>query len=208
MAASYDLIVAFLHLRDHCIWTRTCFNTFVDMFESGDERHQTMNRVAPHFFHDLNRILHQNYILEVCKLSDPPYSTVIVEVEGKKTRQKRENLTVALVNELLAAEGLLTPGIEEATAGIMRYRALIEMARNRAIGHADKETAISNGILGIHSRPEALAFLEDLQAYVDAVGTAVGQGPVDFSATGGAGDVSDLFTALKEKSPPPAGCGG
>lgn len=94
------------------------------------------------------------------------------------------------------AEGLLTSAIEAATAGIVQYRSLIEDARNRTIGHADKETAMTYIVLGVHSRPEAFAFLEQLQAYVDAVGTAVGEGPLDFSVTSASGDVADLLKAL------------
>lgn len=195
-SASNELRATFLHLREHCIWIQTCFNTFNDLFESGDARHKLMNRVAPLFFHDLNRILYENYILQVCKLGDPPHSMVPVKVNGKTEREKRYNLTVAHVNELLLAEGLLTSAIEAATAGIVRYRSLIEAARNRTIGHADKETAMTYIMLGMHSRPEALAFLEQVHAYVDFVGTAVGEGPLDFSATSAPGDVADLLRAL------------
>jgi hypothetical protein len=195
-SASNELRATFLHLREHCIWIQTCFNTFNDLFETGDARHQLMDRTAPLFFHELNRILYENYILQVCKLSDPPHSMVPVKINGKTEREKRYNLTVAHVNELLAAEGLLTSAIETATAGIVRYRSLIEAARNRTIGHADKETALTYIVLGTHTKPEASAFLEYLHAYVDAVGIAVGEGPLDFSGTSAPGDVADLFKAL------------
>ena len=195
-SASSELRATFLRLREHCIWIQTCFNTFIDLFESGDMRHKLMDRTAPLFFHELNRILYENYILQVCKLSDPPHSMVPVKINGRTEREKRYNLTVAHVNELLLAEGLLTSAIEAATAGIVQYRSLIEAARNRTIGHADKETAMTYIVLGTHSRPEALAFLEQLHAYVDAVGIAVGEGPLDFSVTSAPGDVADLFKAL------------
>lgn len=195
-APSIELRSTFLFLREHCIWIQTCFNTFNELFESGDARHSLMDRTAPLFFHELNRILYENYILQVCKLSDSAHSMVPVKINGKTEREKRYNLTVSHVNGLLLAEGLLTPEIEDATAGIMRYRSLIEAARNRAIGHADKETAMTYIVLGAHRKPEATAFLEYLHAYIDAVGIAVGEGPLDFSTTSASGDVADLFKAM------------
>lgn len=195
-SASNELRTTFLRLREQCIWIQACFNTFIDLFESGDVRHKLMDRTAPLFFHDLNRILYENYILQVCKLSDPPHSMVPVKINGRTEREKRSNLTVAHVNELLLTEDLLTSAIEAATAGIMRYRSLIEAARNRTIGHADKETAMTYVLLGAHRKPEASAFLEYLHAYVNAVGIAVGEGPLDFSTTSASGDVADLFKAM------------
>lgn len=195
-SASSELRATFLRLREHCIWIQTCFNTFIDLFQSGDARHKLMDRTAPLFFHDLNRILYENYILQVCKLSDPPHSMVPVQVNGKTEREKRYNLTVAHVNELLRAEGLLTSEIEAATVGIMQYRSLIAAARNRTIGHADKETAMTYIVLGAHRKPEATAFFEYLHVYVNAVGIAVGEGPLDFSTTSAPGDAADLFKAM------------
>lgn len=186
--ASNDLKETFLQLREQCIWIRTCFNTFVDLFESGDARHRLMDSTAPLFFHDLNRILYENYILQVCKLTDRASTRV-----GKDVRP---NLTVAHVNELLAAEGLMTQEIQTATDGLMRFRGLVEQARNRSIGHVDKETALKYIVLGVHSQPEAQTFFAYLYTYVDDVGIAVGEGPLDFSTTSAAGDASDLLKAL------------
>lgn len=186
--ASDDLKETFLQLREQCIWVQTCFNTFIDLFESGDARHKLMDSTAPLFFHELNRILYENYILQICKLTDRASTRV-----GKSVRH---NLTVAHLNELLADEGLMTPVIKTATDGLMRFRDLVEEARHRSIGHLDKETALKYVVLGVHSQPEARAFFDDLYAYIDSVGIAVGVGPLDFSTTSAAGDVHDLFKAL------------
>lgn len=193
---SQELVATFLRLREHCEWIQTCFNTNKELFGSGVVRQEIMQRVAPAFFHELNKILIENYILQVCKLSDPAFTRVPVEIAGKKHREKRNNLTVAHVNELLQAEGLLTPEIQAASAGIMRYREIVNDARNKQISHSDKETAMTYIELGAHTEVEALAFFDYLYKYVDAVGVAVGSGPLDFSVTSGPGDVADLFKAL------------
>lgn len=187
--ASAELKETFLHLRDHCIWVRTCFNTNKDLFGSGRERIQIMERTAPQFFSELNRILYENFILQVCKLTDGPGA----KVDG----EYRHNLTAAHLNGLLAAEKLMTSEIRTASEGLLRYRALIVQARNRSIGHQDKETVMTYITLGKHTEDEALAFLQHLGDYVDAVGEAIGEGPLDFSVTAGPGDAADLFRALK-----------
>ncbi len=48
-------------------------------------------------------------------------------------------------------------------------------------------------VLGMHSKSEALAFIEQLHAHVDAVGHAVGEGPLDFSVTSAPSDAADLL---------------
>ena len=188
--ASPDLRSTFIHLREHCIWVQTCFNTFRDLFESGTARQKLMQRSAPQFFREVNRIFYENYILQVCKLTD--------RASTKVGKEMRTNLTVPHLNELLVSEGLMSPHIEAASAGLKRYRKLIEPARNRVIGHADKETAMTYVVLGEHTKQEAEAFFEYLHTYVDRVGVAVGEGPLDFSTTSGPGDVADLFKALND----------
>lgn len=186
--ASNDLKATFLALREQCIWIRTCFNTFIGLFESGQVRHQLMDQTAPLFFQEINRILYENYILQVCKLTDKASSTV----KGGK----RLNLTVAHVNDLLKAEGLMTRDIQEASDGLVRFRNLIEEARNRLVGHSDKVAVLKLLELGTHTQQESLAFFEYMFSYVDAVGNAIGVGPLDFGSTSASGDVHDLFKAL------------
>ncbi|ANH68246.1 hypothetical protein [Mitsuaria sp. 7] len=186
--ASDDLRETFLALREQCIWIRTCFNTFIGLFESGGVRHQLMDKTAPLFFQEINRILYENYILQVCKLTDKASTPV----KGGK----RLNLTVAHVNELLNAEGMMNQAIQDATVGLDRFRTLIEEARNRLVGHSDKVAVLSFVPLGTHTQQESLAFFGYMFNYVDAVGNAIGVGPLDFGTTSSSGDVHDLFKAL------------
>lgn len=187
--ASAELRGTFEQFREQCIWIRTCFNTNKDLFDSSETCKDLLRKSAPLFFGELNRILYEYYVLQVCKLTDPAFTTV------KGIR--RFNLTVAHVNDLLIAEGLMTLDIETASVGLMNYRTeILELARNRQISHSDKETVMTFVEHGKHTRQEADAFLNYLQAYSDGVGNAVGIGPLDFSTTSGAGDVLDLFKAL------------
>ena len=179
-----ELVRTFEGVRQQCVWIQSCFETNRDLFGAGTGRHEVMRRTASGFFGDLNRILYEYYILQVCKLTDPP-----------ETR-KRENLTVAHLDSLLVKYGLWTQQIGELSEGLHRYREVIVVARNRAISHSDKETALAFVEYGAHTKQEAEAFLDYMHDYISVVGDACGARPLDFRSTTGPGDVSDLFRAL------------
>ena len=180
----------FLAFREQCIWLQTCFNTYETLFEGGPETEELLARTAPLFFHDLNRILVEYCLLQVCKLTDP------AETRG------RENLTVDHLNELLGTAGLMTPEIEQASRGIAHYRSLIKDARNRAISHSDKSTIMAGQPIGAHAAAEVSAFFDSLHTYTDEVGVAVGVGPLDYGTLAGPGDVLDLLSLLRGHEAP------
>ena len=175
--------------RQQCVWIQTCFDTNRDLFDSGLARKKLMASTAPGFFKELNIILMENYILQACKITDPPITRV-----GK--RETRENLTVSNIDGMLSAQGLLTDEIKSYSEALHRYRALIVDARNRSISHPDKETALIYVELGGHLKSEALAFLDYMHKYCHAVSEAIGAEPLDFRSSSGPGDVADLFKAL------------
>lgn len=177
-----DTFVAF---RDQCVWLQTCFNTFAALYESGETTDQVLSRSAPLFFHDLNLILIEYCLLQVCRLTDPP------------SRLGRENLTVKHINDLLKAQNKLTSEISAASDGLAHYRSLIQDSRNWLISHADKRAVLAELPIGAHSKGEVEAFFANLYRYVDAVGHVADVGPLDFRTTAGAGDVIDLLRKLK-----------
>lgn len=175
----------FLAFREQCIWLQTCFNTYVGLYESGEETSGVMSAAAPLFFHDLNLILGAYCLLQVCRLTDPPRSS------------GRDNLTVKHINALLTAENKFTPEIPSAAEGLAHYRSLIRDSRNWIISHADKRTLIEGLPIGAHSQVDVLAFFDNLYRYVDEVGRVVGVGPLDFRCSSGSGDQLDLLRHLK-----------
>ncbi len=182
----------FLAFRTQCIWLQTCFNTYAALYESGEETNESgeetsrvMSAAAPLFFHDLNVILVEYCLLQVCRLTDPPQSS------------GRDNLTVKHINALLTAENKFTPEISSAAEGLAHYRSLIRDSRNWIISHVDKRTLIEGLPIGAHSQAEVSAFFDNLYRYVDEVGRVVGVGPLDFRCTSGPGDVLDLLRHLK-----------
>lgn len=175
----------FLAFREQCIWLQTCYNTYAALFESDQPTKEILSRTAQTFFDELNIIFIEYCLLQVCKLTDPSNS------------KGRDNLTFKHLNGLLGAKNLLTPEIIAASNGLESYRNLIKDGRNRIISHADKETLLADLVLGAHEESDVHAFFENLHKYVDAVGIAVGVGPLDFRTTAGPGDALDLLRYLR-----------
>ncbi len=179
-----ELEELFLGFREQCIWLRCCYNTYSALYESGERTKEVLQASAPIFFRDLNEILIEYVLLQICKIMDP------AEIAGRK------NLTFEHVNTALQDNHLMTDEIARFSCGLSRYRKLVKDGRNRLIAHLDKESVLNGLPIGEHPEEEVTAFFESLQGYVDAVGNAVGVGPLDFRTTAGAGDVVDLIRTL------------
>lgn len=175
----------FSSFREQCIWLRCCYNTYLALYESGDCIKEVLQASAPAFFHELNTILIEYVLLQICKITDP------AESGGHK------NLTFEGVNTALEENGLMSKEIADFSSGLSRYRDLVKDSRNKLISHLDRQTVLNGLTMGEHSEEEVTSFFECLQRYVDAVGIAVGIGPLDFRSTAGSGDALDLIKTLK-----------
>lgn len=177
-----DEFTAFL---ESCIWLQNCLETFNYLYNSDKETEDTLRRVAPLFFEDLNSILQEYFFLQVRKITDPA-----------RTRG-RDNLTIEKINEGLIQSRLMSPEILNLSARIHAYRDILSDLSNRVIAHTDKETAFRPDYVGAHSEDDLMSFMSDLHSYTDAVGVALGIGPLDYCGQAGSGDVLDLIKALK-----------
>ena len=180
-----NLRKTFESFRGQCIWLQVCFNTFQDLYESDDETRELLHSTAAHFFCDLNEILREYVILQICKLTD------------RAETKKHTNLSVEGMNADLRRHARMTDDICGYASELPRYREFVNDSRNKIIGHLDRQTILDGLPIGEHSAEETTSFFENLHRYVDAVGTAVGVGPSDFRLIRGKGDVLDLIGALK-----------
>jgi hypothetical protein len=161
------------------------YNMYRHLFEADEEVSDILRRTAAQFFHDLNRILIEQIYLHISRITDPAKD------------RKRENLSVANINDMLDRAGLLTEEIKRLSEQMIHYRHIISEARNKLLAHLDKETVANDLEIGGHAPEEVTAFFEALYKYCDEVGWVTGQGPLDFRTAAGAGDVLDLIKALK-----------
>lgn len=178
----------FIKLRDQAIWLRQTVNTFNYLFDSGPETERILRESAGLFFTDLNTMMQEYAVLLVCRLTGP------AESFGKA------NLSTQRYTSLMRDWGYLTPEIERLDARLTAYGELLKPARNKIIAHSDLEVHVDDISLGAHGEEVMVEFFENLQAYFDAAGNAVGVGPLDFRHAPGPGDVIDMVRTLERTS--------
>ena len=178
----------FVMLRDHCIIIRRNYNTYNALFFSGSD--DLLIKAASTFFNDIAEIMQRDWILQVCKLMDPAV-----------TRRKGtvlENISIELINSQLENEGLMCQEISSISDALLEYGKKIVPARHKRLAHFDRDHQISGAVLGATTEKELEVFLENIQKYCDAVGRAIGLGPLDFTSSSCPGDVHDLLRVLRD----------
>ena len=174
----------FVKLRDQAIWLRQTINTFNYLFDSDPDTERILRESASLFFADLNTMMQEYAVLLVCRLTGPAESF------------RKANLSTQRFTALMRQRGCVTPEIEDLDASLTAYGELLKPARNKIIAHSDLEAHIEDISLGAHGEEVMVEFFENLQAYFDAAGNAVGVGPLDFRYAPGPGDVIDLVRKL------------
>lgn len=179
--------------RNFCVYLRSIFRHFQILFEEGaDLRRELLQSIAPTFFGDINHMLIEHLILQICKITDPEESF------------GRKNLTVAfLVNnsDFSTAPGKLER-LKELSDSMHGFRAKIVPARNRLIGHLDRHSVLDGKALGGADKDEWTQFWLDLQAflhimdkhYIDPAGHFY------LNGVGYLSDADSLIKSLKEST--------
>lgn len=196
MVTPADAHEIFSPLREHCIRLRRDYNTYTDLFNEASS--ELLSRTAPAFFTDVAEILQQHWVLQACKLSDPPAS--------KRKDGIRYNITIQLLNQALSWGGMLSPEISSLGKEIIEYGKKLKPARDKYIAHFDYENQLRGFVLGETTEAELFKFIEDIQRYCDLVGEAIGDGPLDFSSSGCSGDALDLLKHLHIACEPNFSC--
>jgi hypothetical protein len=153
-----DEIEAMAHF---CAHLRSIWRHYEILFEEGELRRTLLHRIAPVFFGDLNQLLIEQLVLQICRLTDPPVT------------MGRTNLTIDYVireadfsgapEELARAKALRD--------NIHQFRSKIAPARNRLIGHLDRDAVMAGQPLGPASEAEWKQFWDDLEQFLHMVHT-------------------------------------
>lgn len=170
---------------EQCVWVRLVFNEYCILYESGQDRRELLDEVAKHFFRDLNKILVEYILLNMCKLTDRAHS------------RKDDNLTVKYILELVGPETAKQLGLDELSQSIHSVRPYILDARNKIIAHLDTETGLSKGVLGAFPRKIGDAFWRDLEEFVNRVNTHYFERPFPINAVN-MYNAQNLVQALKK----------
>lgn len=152
---------------DQVFWLRDVRHVYEVLFEN-EPSQILMEKTAPSFFTDLNRILQSYLLLEFAKITDPARTS-------KKENFTVENLIVSInwpqdIQDKLAL-------LRDRTKG---FRSHILGARHKLLAHTDKEAFLNDKTLGKFPEGEDEVFLETLQEVCDVTheacfGTIFGQ---------------------------------
>ena len=139
--------------RDFCVLLRSMWRHHQILFEGSDLQRELMQSIAPTFFGDLNRLLIEHLILQICKITDPEES------------RGRPNLTVSFLvkNSDFFGAPLELGRVKQLSARLHAFRDKIVPARNKMIGHIDRDFALRGKPLGAAPMSDWNWFWLDLQ---------------------------------------------
>jgi hypothetical protein len=122
-----ELGPVFHALYNQCAWLQFKWHQFTELFNSGQERIDLLNRAAPLFFGMAQDDMGEAILLSLTRLTDPPDS------------RGRPNLTIKRLPRLVADE--LRPELQQLVDAAEQKVELIRPWRNKYTGHIDYNIA-------------------------------------------------------------------
>lgn len=179
-------------LCNFCVRLRAHWRHFQILYEGTELERELLQRTANNFFGDLNHLLIEHLILQICKITD-----------DAKTG-KHENLTIKFLIEktisLVPPEDAKT--LNALSERIHAFRAKIIDARNKYIGHLDRASILEGKPLGQASPEEWGQFWLDLQEFLHIMHKRYVDPNSVFFLNGAVGlsDAEALIDALREST--------
>lgn len=156
-----------------------------ELFEN-EEGRKLMELTAISFFKDLNKILIDYFILEAAKITDPSW-----------TYNKYENFTIANLRETIDWPEKVAIDFDRLIQVVEDFRKNIIDARKKLLAHYDKNTFISNKVLGRFHKEDDEKFIEALEEMCNLLHKASFDKIFGDISVGMPGDVLDLKKTLK-----------
>ncbi len=144
------------------------------------------------FFGDLNQLLIEQLVLQICRLTDPPgdhgtdqSDDRLCDPGSRLLRRREDHVRVSALRDR-----------------IHQFRSKILPARNRLIGHLDLVAAMAGQPLGPASDAEWAQFWDDLEQFLHLVYTRYVDpgGHFMLNDVGMISDADSLVKALKEST--------
>jgi len=177
---------------DHCVRLRAFWKHYQILFESSELQRELLQKTAPTFFPDLNLILIEHVILQVCKLTD------------REITMGKRNLTIPFLvnNSDFAAAPSDLAKLERLTQRIDKFRSRLLPARNMVIAHLDLDAAFRRKALGAAPVKAWQEFWLDLQDFVAIMHKryVTARAPFYLNDVGMMSDADQLVRALKEST--------
>jgi hypothetical protein len=177
---------------DYCVILKTFWTHYQTIFQGSDLQRELLQNTAHKFFYDLNQLLIDHLILQICKLTDPEITM------GKR------NLTIPfLVNN---ADFAATPRdmakLKKIAARIETFRKRIVPARNKLLAHLDLDAAHGRKCHGAASVAAWRKFWLDLEELVAILYRRYVNGRVPFhlNSIARVSDADQLVEAIKKST--------
>ncbi len=139
----------YFELYKEVVWLHLKWKDFRALFVSNPERVELLNKAAPYFFANLQRMMFEDVLMHLCRLTDPPQS------------MGRDNLTLQRLPNSITAPTLSTQVQSNVDAAKQKTQFARDW-RNRALAH--QELPQSTGI-----RPLEPAKLRDVEGALEKI---------------------------------------
>ena len=183
-SSSNDLKEEFDAFRARCMHARRLWNLYNTLY-GRQENIELLRGVADAFFADIQESVIRLLILEVCALTD------------RAAMGKEHNLSVERIQKRLEQDGYDGKVTRCLVHRLTAHGERLRPARIKIVAHADLKVVLSGERLGPATDEEWLQWWNDLQAFCDEAGNAIGVGPSDFQAQAEPGDALDLLKFLR-----------
>ena len=177
---------------NYCVFMRSIYLHARELFEtSSDEDKALMGMTAGTFFGDLNRVLNEYVILQVCKITDPAHDI-----------RNNDNHTIAFLLEHynFSSDPPILKRLEDLQARMEAFRKKILPARNKLISHLDRAAILAARPLGAATDEEWNQFWLDLENFICIVHRKVIGSSFYLNGVAGLSDAGDLLKALRQGS--------
>jgi HEPN superfamily AbiU2-like protein len=174
---------------NYCVFMRSIYLHACELFEtSSAEDKALMGATAGMFFGDLNQMLKEYIILQVCKITDPAHDV-----------HNNDNHTIAFLLERydFSSDPSISKRLTDLLASMRAFRDKLRSARNKLISHLDRDTILAGRPLGVATDEDWNQFWLDLQDFVCIVHRKVIGSSFYLNGVAGRSDAGDLLKALK-----------
>jgi len=129
-------------LQNDFAWLQRKWMEFGELFQRGQDRIDLLNSTASNFFYFLNKLLYEDALLHIARITDPAESF------------GRQNLSVTRLAGAIAELGL-RQSVEAATARALTTCEFARAWRNKRLAHADLDTLRQGNAAGLPEVTEA-----------------------------------------------------
>ena len=176
---------------NYCVFMRSIYLHTRELFETSSAGDKAlMDATAGTFFGDLNRVLNEYAILQVCKITDPA-----------RDIRNNDNHTIAFLlkhyGPLFSSDPPMSRRLEDLHDSMRAFGEKLRPARNKLISHLDRDAILVGHPLGAATDQEWGQFWLDLQDFICIVHRKVVGSSFYLNGEAGRSDAGGLLKALR-----------